>query len=335
MNRRGFLKSAARSAAALAGLGIARRTTLGQTSLPAEELLQGRPFSNAAALATRPFGHSDVRLSVIGFPGFAVNRLEPDRVARLVAESVERGVNYFDVSPKYGDAEARLGPALEPYRRRVFLACKTAERTAGGAAADLERSLERLRTDHLELYQLHHITDVARDVDAAFASGGAMEVLARARREGRVRFLGFSAHSVEAAMAAMDRFDFDSAMFAVNLASFRKGGFGPQILARAREKGMAVLALKILARQKWPADDERRKRHWRCWYEPVTDLDEAELSVRFTLGQPVTSALPPSEENLHRVAMMLAMDYRPLEPEEEARAARLVEGLEPIFTHAG
>ncbi len=330
VRRRDFLKSAALSGAALATNGVPSSARAGQAP-------QGRPRSNAARLARREYGKTGVKLSIIGFPGFALTKLDQQRVHRMVAEAVERGVNYFDVAPQYGDAEERLGPALEPYRKDVFLACKTAERTREGAAADLKASFEKLRTDHFELYQLHHIGTGANDVDAAFARGGAMEVLVQAKKEGRVRFLGFSAHSVEAALTAMDRYDFDSAMFAVNFACIYKGRWGPQIMKKAGEKDVACIALKALARQQWPEDArERARKHGRyrrCWYQPITDLDEAELSLRYTLSRPVVAAIPPAAEFLFRPALDLAMDFTPIKPEEEQQLKALAENLDPLFRH--
>ena len=106
---------------------------------------------------------------------------------------------------------------------------------------ELKRSLERLRTDHLDLYQLHALNNVKKDVDTAFSKGGAMEVFTEAKKSGQVKFLGFSAHSEEAALAAMERYDFDSVLFPVNFACHYKNGFGPKVIAKAREKGVAIL----------------------------------------------------------------------------------------------
>jgi len=326
MRRREFLKAAALTGAAGAAGGLLRRAG-------ADESSPVGPRSNAARLPVREYGGSGVKLSIIGFPGFALKGLEYERVGRLVAEAVERGVNYFDVAPQYGDAEERLGPALEPYRKHVFLACKTAERSREGAAANLKASLEKLRTDHFELYQLHHLGTPNDDADRAFAKGGALEVLIQAKKEGRVRFLGFSAHSIEAALTAMDRYDFDSALFPVNFACVFKNKWGPQIMAKAQAKGVARLALKPLARQQWPKDARRHKRYRRCWYQPITDLDEADLSLRYTLSQPVTAVIPPAAEFLFRPAVDLAMDYKPITPAEEQQLEALAEHLNPLFPH--
>ncbi|NLX20588.1 MAG: aldo/keto reductase [Phycisphaerae bacterium] len=335
MRRRQFLGTLG---AALATGAFARRTpaqTAGESAT--EERLADGPRSNAPRLPMREYGKTGIKLSIIGFPGFAMRDTthnDRDRTNRLVAETIERGVNFFDLAAQYGNAEEVMGPALQPYRRQVFVSSKTAKRTAEEAAKELDCSLERLKTDYLDAYNLHHIQHMDKDVDVAFGKGGAMELLIQAKKEGRVRHLGFSAHSIEAAFAALDRYDFDSAIFPINYPSAMKGKWGPQIIERCQAKGVAMFALKALARQQWPQDDPRRSSYPICWYQPITDLDEAELGLRYTLSQPIVAALPPSSDRLHRLAMILAMDHRPITPEEEQRLAALAEGLDPVFSQA-
>jgi aryl-alcohol dehydrogenase-like predicted oxidoreductase len=256
---------------------------------------------------------------------------EPQHAGRLVAEAVERGVNYFDVAPTYMDAEQVLGPALAPYRRNVFLACKTTERQRAAAEAELRQSLQRLRTDYLDLYQLHALTEVEKDVDAAFAKGGAMEVLIEGRRAGRIRHLGFSAHSVAAALAALERFDFDSVLFPLNFVMYYRGDFGPQIVEQAQARGVTRLALKALARQPWRDADPRRQTYAKCWYEPLTVQREAELGLRFTLSQPITAAIPPGDETLFRLALDVAADFKPITAAELTELQALAATLAPLF----
>ena len=289
-----------------------------------EEHLEG-------VMPKREYGRTGEMLSIIGFGGIVVQDLQQDHASRVVADAVHRGINYFDVSPNYGDAELRLGPALEPFRDQAFLACKTSKRTAEGAQADLERSLQRLRTEHFDLYQLHALSDMARDVDAVFTKGGAIEVLHRAREEGRIRYLGFSAHSVDAAMAAMDRYDFDSVLFPVNYACWLARDFGPQVVAKAREKGLAVLALKALARGNWEDDDPLRQEYAKCWYRPITDRREADLALRFTFSQPVTAAVSPGEEVMLSLAVDLAGQLGPVTPAEVQELTDLARRVSPIM----
>ena len=328
MKRREFLKSAAVSGATVAAGGVAGAADAKPAGAAGS--------ANAARLPRRPYGKTGIELSIIGFPGFCLNKLEQKEADRTVAMAVERGVNYFDVAPAYGNAEERMGPALEPYRKNVFLACKTGLRTRDEAEAELKRSLERLRTDHFDLYQLHAITDVAKDVDAAFAKGGVMELFIEAKKAGLVRHLGFSAHSVEAATAALDRFDFDSILFPINFACYHKGNFGPKVVALAREKGAARLALKGLAKQRWGAKGTPKhvKYSGRCWYEPITDATEQELGLRFTLSQPITAAVPPADASLLPRAIELGMRFKPITEAETGQLQALAAGLEPVFKRA-
>lgn len=307
-----------------------RRRTFMQVTAAAAGGVLTTCKAQAEVLARRDY-KDGVKLSVIGFGGIVVCGMEQKDADRIVAEAFDRGVNYYDVAPSYfdGEAETKLGPALEPFRKRSFLACKTLERGAAGARKELERSLRRLRTDHFDLYQFHAVSDLD-DVDRILSPGGAAETFLKAREEGKVRYLGASLHDAEAAIALMDRFALDSVLFPVNFVLYREGGFGPQILEHARKRGVARLALKALARQAWP-DGADRSAWPKCWYEPIDDPALAERSLRFTLGEAVTAAVPPGEEKLFRLALDCAGRFRPLSQEEREELLASARGLTPIF----
>jgi hypothetical protein len=130
----------------------------------------------------------------------------------------------------------------------------------------------------------------------------------------------------------MKQCDFDTILFPVNFVSFLKGNFGPQIIALAKEKKMGILALKALARQPWPAGAQRSD--WpKCWYQPILDPEEATISFRFTLSQPVTAAVPPGDKRLFRKALELAHGFEPLRPEEEPRVSQIATKLRPLFSY--
>ena len=282
----------------------------------------------------RTLGRTGQELSIVGLGGVVFVGLTQSQSDKIVAEAVSRGVNYFDVAPSYGneqETETRLGPALKPYRDKAFLACKTGQRTKAGAAAELHRSLRHLQTDHVDLYQLHAITTV-EEVETAFGPDGAMETFVEAQQAGLVRHIGFSAHSVEAALLAMEKFDFASALFPINFVTYYQGDFGPQIIARAQEKGVARLALKSMARTNWAEGAERPYPH--CWYQPLSDAHMAELALRFTLSLPVTAAVPPGDPRLFRLAMDLAENFRPIAPEEITELRAYAQPLQPIFKAA-
>lgn len=277
----------------------------------------------------RPFGVTGEELSIIGFGGIVVKDVEPGEAASIVAEAVDRGINYFDVAPSYGNAEERLGPALAPHRGRVFLACKTGQRTRKEAVEELRESLRRLRTDHFDLYQLHAMT-TREDLEVATGPGGALEAFVEAREQGLIRHIGFSAHNVDVACELMDRFPFASVLFPINWTEYLNEGFGPQVVEKAVQKDVARLALKAMARQRWPEEADRNA--WpMCWYQPCTDPEEAALALRFTLSQPVTAAIPPGEARFLRLAMDVAEDFQPLSDEEREELRRRARGLQPFF----
>jgi aryl-alcohol dehydrogenase-like predicted oxidoreductase len=315
MERRAFIKQAAIAAAAVAS------TSQINASTPANPI------------ARRTLGKTGEQLSIIGFGGIVVMNEETGAASSIVAEAVDRGINYFDVAPSYGNAQERLGPALAPYRNKCFLACKTDGRMKDDSRADLEQSLRLLKTDHLDLYQFHALTKMT-DLDKVLGPGGAVETMEAAKKEGKIRYIGFSVHSAETALAAMDRYNFDTILFPVNWVLFTQANFGPQILKRAQEKKMGILALKGMAKTVWAADQKQNHPNPKCWYQPAAFPDEASLGLRWTLGHPITAAIPPGDERYFRLAMDVAQNYKPLAAHEEQALLSGGHGVEPIF-HLG
>ena len=276
----------------------------------------------------RQLGKTGHLLSVVGFGGIIVMNEEPDDAARFVARAIERGINYFDVAPTYGNAEERLGLALAPYRKDVFLACKTGLRDRAGTAAELQRSLERLQTDHLDLYQFHGVTTL-EEVEQIFASDGAMWTFLEARESGLIGHIGFSAHTEEAALAMLARFPFDTILFPINWRSWHQGHFGARVVARAVEMGVGILALKTLGLRRWLPEEERK---WKkTWYKPIDDPQEALLAARFTLSRPITAAVAPGQAELLWLLCDAVEQFTPLTEEEEAHLAQIRNDLPPVF----
>jgi len=317
MMRREFIKEAA----------IAAATAASANQLGAASATSANP------IARRPLGNTGEKLSIIGFGGIVVMNEETGAAANIVAEAVDRGVNYFDVAPSYGNAQERLGPALAPYRNKCFLACKTGGRMKDDARADLEQSLKLLKTDHLDLYQFHALTKMT-DLDKVLGPGGAMETVEAAKKEGKIRYIGYSVHSVETALAALDRYNFDTVLFPLNWVLFSQANFGPQILKRAQEKKMGILALKGMAKTVWTPAEQQGHPNPKCWYRPAGFPEEASLGLRWTLGHPITAAIPPGDERYFRLAMDVAQNYKPLEAAEEQALLSGGHGVEPIF-HLG
>jgi predicted aldo/keto reductase-like oxidoreductase len=257
----------------------------------------------------------------------------PSFASNIVAEAVDRGINYFDVAPTYGNAQERLGLALQPYRDKVFLACKEEDWSREGSAKLLDESLRLLRTDHVDLYQFHALSKMS-DLEQIFGPKGAMETFEAARKSGKLRFIGFSAHSVEVALAAMDRYHFDTILFPINFVLYSQAKFGPQVLEKARQKEMGIMALKGMAKSTWPASGKNDHPHPKCWYEPAAFPEEAAMGLRWTLSQPVTAAIPPGDERYFRLGMDVGQTFQPITEPEQQRLIAGATGVNPIF-HLG
>lgn len=277
----------------------------------------------------RPY-RDDVNLSILGLGGMLLLGMEQESANRIVGDALARGINYFDVAPFYGDGEAekKMGQALASSRSRVFLACKTLERSAEGARIELENSLRQLRTDHFDLYQFHAISDMD-EVEEIFAPRGALEAFVKARKQGKIRYIGFSAHSVEAALAMLDRYRFDSILFPVNFICYARGNFGPQVVSRAKELNVARLAIKAMAHGPWRKTDKRN--YPNCWYRPIEDRKLARQALRFTLSEGVTAAIPPGDERLFRMALELVPELTQLKSDEREKLLESTKGLRPLL----
>ena len=327
---------------------------------------------NPHAYPRRPFILHDgcnVTLPVLGFPGVALAPLSHLPDDQWVANAAVRhavedlDMSYFDVAPEYGDgvAQARLGPALKPYREHVFLAAKTMYRTAEGAVNDLNNTLHALQTNHLDLYQFHSIS-TQRDVDTILGPGGAMETFQLAKKQGKIKAIGFSAHSEPMALQMIQSGLVDTCMFPINFVSWHYGGVGPQVLQAAIQHKVGVIALKAGARGRltsetgnvahipdtpfqhipeWKRHEEldfgvrTSKAHPTEWYEPEDDPIALNNLILWSLHQPgVTAVLPPGSLELLDGISELLRGKSEVPPFDERNIPQMLErykDIVPIF----
>ncbi len=318
MKRRVFLKAVG-GAAGVAALGMPR---LFSADEPIERL-QGVP--------RRKLGRTDIKLPVVGFPGLSLTHLDQKQSTDALHRAFDRGLNYFDVAPAYGDGvcETRMGIGLQGLdRSKYFLSCKTKKRDAEGARQELEHSLEVLKTDHFDLYQMHHLVQPSQ-VKQALGPGGAMETILKAKEQGKVKLIGFSAHTTKAALEAMKGFKFDTVMFPINFVEFYTRGFGKEVLQLADEQGAGVLAIKPLSWGAWSAGAQRT-RQW--WYRTVETPEDVALAMRFTLSQrAVVAGIPPSFVDLFDRAVEAVKSYKPLDDAASAKLKEMAENRGSIF----
>lgn len=206
-------------------------------------------MSSPVSLPTRLLGKTGRHVSLFGLGGEGVLRThgKRDEAVQVIRRALDLGVTYFDTAPAYASSRDYYGAVLGDRRPGIFLASKTHDRTRDGSLWLLEDSLQRLRTDYLDLWQLHDLRTLD-DLDAIFGKGGALEALVQARDEGRVRHLGITGHHDPAILLeAMRRFDFDTVLVALNAADIHRQPFITTVLAEAARRGMGVIGMKVCA----------------------------------------------------------------------------------------
>jgi predicted aldo/keto reductase-like oxidoreductase len=254
----------------------------------------------------RKLGKTNLNVSEISFGGIMLMNTPQSEADQIVKNAVKNGINFFDVGPTYGNAQNILGPALKPYRDKIYLANKTEPgQTKDQVRRDMEKSLELLDTDFFDLYQLHEVTDEDA-LNKALGSGGALEAIIEAREEGLVKNIGFSAHKEWAALKLIKSFDFDTVMFPINWNYWFNYNQGPEVIKKAREKDMGIIAIKALAQRQW---QNEKKNDYNTWYKPIYDNRRlAELAFKFTLSQDVDTAVTPGDSRMLELAVDIYQD---------------------------
>jgi aryl-alcohol dehydrogenase-like predicted oxidoreductase len=318
MKRRVFLQTVA-GATGVAALGLRNVLAADQSA----EKVKG--------LARRELGHTGMKVSVVGFPGLALAKIEQEEATTALHKAFDSGLNYYDVAPNYGNgaSEIKMGIGLQGLDRgQYFLSCKTHKRDKAGAQMELDRSLRRLKTDHFDLYQLHHLVTPA-EVKQALGPDGAMEAVLKAKDQGKLKHIGFSAHTTKGALEAMQNFKFDTVMFPINFVEYYTRGFGKEVMALANEQGAGLISIKPLSWGAW-SKTGTKNRDW--WYASVEEPRHTALAMRFVLSQKgVATALPTSFVELLDHAIDAAKAFEPLDNAGVAELQQMASNRESIF----
>ncbi|MBI1957912.1 MAG: aldo/keto reductase [Candidatus Rokubacteria bacterium] len=267
----------------------------------------------------RRLGRTGHMSTVVTFGAAGIGRVDQETADRAVETALAHGVNHVDVAPRYGEAEVRLRPWMARIRSRIFLGCKTGQRTREEASAELSRSLERLGTDRLDLYQLHAVGKL-HELDQCTAPGGALEALVQAREAGRVRWLGITGHTHDAPrthLEALRRFDFDTVMFPLNFVLWAEPRYredAQALLEECRRRDVGVHIIKTVARDPW---GDRPRTHT-TWYEPFTDQAIIDQAVAFVLSRPVTTLCSVGDVTVLPRVLEAAERFQALEAPAEA-----------------
>jgi aryl-alcohol dehydrogenase-like predicted oxidoreductase len=244
-------------------------------------------------MRTRRLGRTGHQSSVIIYGAAMLSKVSQDTADRSIQQALDGGINHFDVAASYGDAELRLGPWMPRIRSQIFLATKTGEREADAAWRQINDSLRRLQTNHLDLIQLHGVNDLD-ELDKATGPGGALESAVRARDEGLTRYIGITGHGHAAPsthLEALRRFDFDTVLTPLNYALGSRGDYYRDFLAlteQTQARDVGLMTIKSGARRTWP-DDARPNT---TWYQPLDTTERVTASVAWVLSHEAITGIP-------------------------------------------
>ena len=314
VERRDLLKLGAAAAAGLVAGRLSAEPAAVEAPKPAATGPSGHPWNprTADAMPTRNLGKTGFRVGIFSLGGqAAIEKAENDAVAvPLIERALDLGVNYVDTSARYGGearwSERYFGQVLPKRRSEVFVATKTHDRGRDGSLKLLETSLKLLRTDHVDLWQLHAMSTM-EDVEKVTAKGGALEAFREAREQKLVRFLGLTGHTDPAVLAeAIRRFPFDTVLLAVNAADPHHLPFASELLPLAVEREMGIVGMKIPARGRLlagyvPPPLEEQRGRVKATRTGTLSMAEA---MRYVLTLPVSTvivgcdSIPQLEENV-------------------------------------
>lgn len=283
-------------------------------------------------MQTRRFGRSGHMSTVAIFGAAALWNATQAEADAVVEQVMAAGVNHFDVAPSYGVAEARLGPWMPRLRDQIFLGCKTMERDAAGAAAELRRSLDLLQVDAFDLYQIHAVETMA-DLDAATRPGGALDAIIKARDEGLTKYIGITGHGVQSPAVfreALRRFDFDSVLFPINFVQFANPEYrrhAEALLGTCRSKDVGTMIIKAVTRSPW---GDLPKTHL-TWYRPFTELGDIQQAVNFALSLDVTGLCTAGDPKVLPLMLRACQEYQPLDVAQRQAMIDSAGQYEPLF----
>lgn len=286
------------------------------------------------AIEKRAFGRTGHMSSAVLFGAAALRNVDQTTADRTLDLLYQYGVNHIDTAPRYGDAELRIGPWMEHARDDFFLATKTDQFDYQGCKDQIQRSLERLRTNRLDLLQLHALIH-PDDWERAFAPGGALEAILEAKKQGYVDHVGVTGHGwTVAAMhrKSLMRFDFDSVLMPWNWFAAQHPTYASdfrETVALCEQKNVAVQTIKSIARGAWSAGMHKNRN---TWYQPLEDEDDIQMAVHWILSHRSFFLNSVGDVDLLPLVLRAADEMGPVAP-EDAMMVKMEEktGLESIF----
>jgi aryl-alcohol dehydrogenase-like predicted oxidoreductase len=270
-------------------------------------------------------------IAILG--GAALGEVSQDDADAAISLAITYGVNHIDIAPSYGQAEARLSPWIPSERQRFFLGCKTLERSRESAWAELNRSLERMKTDHFDLYQAHAVNDLEK-LDLVTRPGGSLEAMIQAREQGLTNWIGITGHGVQSPkvmMEALRRYDFDSILFPINFIQYANSDFrreAEELLSICRARDVGVMVIKSITRQPWGDLPER----YHTWYLPFENQEEIQSAINFALSQNITGLCSVGDTRLLPLFLQACQNFTRMNAQEQQKLIASAGQYSPLFS---
>ena len=254
----------------------------------------------------RTLGKTGLEISRLGFGGIPIQKIDAEGTKALISELIEKGVNFIDTARGYTVSEEYLGYALEGVRDKFVIATKSMARTKEAMAKDIDISLKNLRTDYIDLYQIHN--PGAKDLEQVQAPDGALEALKEAKAAGKIGHIGITLHSVELFREAIELDWVETVMFPYNIVETQ----GEELIAKCAEKNIGFICMKPLA---------------------GGAIEDADVAMRFITSNPAVTVIIPGMADVAEIKQnaRAISDIAPLSAEEQARIAKIKDELGTNF----
>ena len=280
-----------------------------------------------------PFGRTGHQSSRVIFGAAALGPLNQKKTDEIFDLLLQYGINHIDTAASYGDSELRIGPWMQRMRAQFFLATKTGERTYAEAYAEIQRSLERLQTDVIDLIQLHNLVDPTA-WETALGPGGALEAALAAKEKGYVRHIGVTGHGISVAarhLLSVQRFPFDSVLLPYNYEFIHLKEKYPAdfdaLYTHCQTENVAMQTIKSVARGRWGSKERTRG----TWYEPLEEQKEIDAAVGFVLNRPGIFLNSSGDPTILERTLDAAARYCSGEPFGDVNAVLADTALQPLF----
>ena len=282
----------------------------------------------------KPFGRTGHNSSRAIFGAASLSSVTQDEANHTLEVLLKYRINHIDTAASYGNSELRIGPWMKDYRNNFFLATKTEKRTYLEAKEELHRSLDRLKVDYVDLWQMHLLVD-SDEWNIAMDTGGAIEAFVEAKEQGLTRFLGVTGHGLSTPsvhLRSLDKFDFDSVLLPYNYILMQNNNYAAEfnkLIAKCSERNVAIQTIKSIARGPL---GEKISNH-AVWYDPLEENEAIDHAITWVLGNPRVFLITVGDIHLLPKVLKAADKFDRMPMDDTMRADLKKYGITPLFNN--